>query len=77
MNFFCRIFGHTWWPEIDVPQTHWNTTKDGQILASSSKDETVRHYESCKRCSETREIPARPHDGDRPAGGEAAAATSS
>ena len=66
MNIFCRIFGHTWWPEIDVPDIRWNTTKDGHVLTASTGDQDVRHYESCKRCGDTRESAPRTHDGDRP-----------
>ena len=73
MNIFCRIFGHTWWPEIDVPDHRWNTTKDGHILAPTSGEEKVRHVEICRRCGEQRDAPARRHDGDRPAQAEAEA----
>ena len=71
MNFFCRIFGHTWVPETIAPSPHWNTTKDGHILASTSGDEPVRHLDVCRRCGERRELPARRHDADRPAPVEA------
>ena len=36
MNFFCRIFGHTWVPETIAPSPRWNTTKDGHILTATS-----------------------------------------
>ena len=63
-NIFCRIFGHTWWPEIDVPDHRWNTTKDGNILVSTVEEKDVRHYELCKRCGETRDVAPRRHDRD-------------
>jgi hypothetical protein len=72
MNFFCRLLGHTWVPDIHVPDTRWNTTKDGHILELTVGEENVRHLEVCRRCGEEREVGARSHDADRPAAGEAA-----
>jgi hypothetical protein len=66
MNFFCRIFGHTWSPAISAPEPRWNTTKDMQILASSGSGEAIRHFDKCIRCSEERELPARALDVDQP-----------
>ena len=66
MNFFCRLFGHTWIPETRSPQVRWNTTKDGHILESTAKESDVRHLEVCRRCGEERERPGRSHDQDRP-----------
>ena len=66
MNFFCRLFGHTWVPDIDVPEPRWNTTKDGHTLVPTSENESIRHLEVCRRCNEEREVGARSHDGDRP-----------
>ena len=76
MNFFCRIFGHTWWPEVDVPHHRWNTTKDGNILVSTVGDTPVRHFESCRRCGIQRDLAPRRHDGDglEPAGQESGGA---
>ena len=67
MNFFCRIFGHTWWPETLAPSVRWNTTKDGHTLVSTIGEEEVRHLEVCRRCGEQRDVPRRRHDDDRPA----------
>jgi len=66
MNIFCRLFGHTWSPAIYAPEPRWNTTKDMQILASSSAEEKVRHFDKCVRCSEERDLPSRPLDSDKP-----------
>ena len=66
MNIFCRLFGHTWWPDTRAPETRWNTTKDGHVLAPSFGEDQVRHFELCKRCGEEREAASRSHDGDRP-----------
>ena len=48
MNIFCRLFGHTWLPDIRTPDVRWNTTKDGHILAPTSGEDGVRHYEVCR-----------------------------
>ena len=66
MNFFCQLFGHTWWPEIDAPTVRWNTTKDGHVLNPHTDSETIHHYERCKRCDEVREVAGRSLDSDRP-----------
>jgi len=67
MNFFCRIFGHTWLAEIETPEVRWNTTKDGHTLVSTVGEESVRHFERCRRCDERREVGSRSHDADLPA----------
>ena len=67
MNFFCRLFGHTWWPETVAPDLRWNTTKEGHTLVLTIGDQEVQHIELCKRCGEQRDAPTRRHDGDRPA----------
>lgn len=67
MNLFCRLFGHTWWPETRAPHTRWNTTDDGLTLVPSFGEEEVTHVETCKRCGEERPAPKRRFDADRPA----------
>ena len=66
MNLFCRLFGHTWWPETRTPSLRWNTTKEGHTLTPSFGEEEVRHVELCKRCGEERSDTRRRHDDDRP-----------
>jgi len=66
MNFFCRLFGHTWVPETRVPSVRWNTTKEGHILTATVGEEPVQHVELCRRCGEVRPGAARRHDRDRP-----------
>jgi len=66
MNIFCRLFGHTWWPETDAPELRWNTTDKGHTLVPSLRGDDVRHFERCKRCGDVRELGSRRHDGDRP-----------
>lgn len=66
MNFFCRIFGHTWCAATDAPEPRWNTTDDGLVLVASVDDGGVRHYDVCRRCGVQREARARRHDSDRP-----------
>ena len=68
MNFFCRIFGHTWVPETRAPEPRWNTTKDGHVLALTAGEDEVRHVLVCRRCGEERAMGGRKHDDDRPEG---------
>ena len=55
MNFFCRIFGHTWVPVTDNPKISWNTGEDGLVLHAKASAET-RFFDECARCRERREI---------------------
>ncbi|HED66291.1 MAG TPA: hypothetical protein ENJ09_12140 [Planctomycetes bacterium] len=73
MNLFCRIFGHTWVPEIETPQVRWNTTKDMVVLEPTVDGQGIRHLEVCRRCGEQRVLPPRAHDAD-PIGGDVAQA---
>jgi len=66
MNFFCRIFGHTWSPAISAPEPRWNCTKEMQVLAASAEEGQIRHFDRCVRCGDERDLPARPLDNDRP-----------
>lgn len=56
MNFFCRLFGHTWVHKSDMPKTSWNTDKSNQLLLATPAGEP-RFYEECVRCKEQRELP--------------------
>lgn len=59
MNFFCRIFGHTWVAITDNPKIAWNTKDDGLVLHATPSAET-RFFDECARCRERREVvPAR------------------
>lgn len=60
MNFFCRIFGHTWSPTTDNPKISWNTNEDGLVLTARPAGE-VRFYDLCLRCKERREVPVKAH----------------
>lgn len=55
MNFFCRIFGHTWVPTTEAPDPRWNTTKDQVILVPTGEGD-VRHFDVCQRCGSRREV---------------------
>ena len=68
MNFFCRLFGHTWVPETRTPDPQWNTTKEGHILALTADEGAVQHFDVCRRCSEEKAAAGRSHDSDRPEG---------
>jgi hypothetical protein len=56
MNFFCRLFGHTWVHKSEMPKTSWNTDKSGLVLVAHPAGEP-RFYEECARCKERRELP--------------------
>lgn len=59
MNFFCRIFGHTWVAITDNPKISWNADEAGLLLNATPAGET-RFFDECARCRERREIvPAR------------------
>jgi len=66
MNFFCRLFGHTWLHVTRAPEPRWNTTKEGHTLVPTSGEEDVRHVLVCRRCGEETLDEARRHDADRP-----------
>lgn len=53
MNFFCRIFGHTWVHKSSTPPTSWNVDKDMLRLRPTPKGEVVL-WEECQRCGERR-----------------------
>jgi len=55
VNFFCRIFGHTWVPRTEDSNPQWNTTKAMQVLMPSATRET-RYFDVCQRCGEKREV---------------------
>ena len=55
MNFFCRLFGHTWVPAADNPKISWNAKDDGLVLHATATG-PVRFYDQCARCKERREV---------------------
>jgi hypothetical protein len=55
MNFFCRIFGHTWVHHSSNPKTSWNVDKSGNLLEPTPASEP-RFYEQCARCKEQRNV---------------------
>lgn len=66
MNLFCRLLGHTWWPETFAPELRWNTTREGHTLVPTEIEREIRHVEVCRRCGQVRDAGPRRHDGDRP-----------
>jgi hypothetical protein len=64
MNFFCRIFGHTWVARTRSPRTHWNVGKTGHTLVGTHDDEQVAHFSVCQRCGLQRDEAAMAHDRD-------------
>ena len=65
VNFFCRIFGHTWVPRTEDASTVWNTTKKGMVLMPTS-DEGTRYFDACQRCGERRDVQLGREFPDRP-----------
>lgn len=54
MNFFCRLFGHTWVPTAEDPRIRWNADKDGLQLNPTVEGQP-RFFERCARCRDVRE----------------------
>lgn len=55
MNFFCRIFGHTWVPRTEDADPRWNTTKKMAVLVPATERET-RYFDRCQRCGDERAV---------------------
>lgn len=53
MNFFCRLFGHTWVHKADDPKIRWSTAKNLSELEMTPAGEP-RFYLECARCKEQR-----------------------
>ncbi len=53
MNFFCRIYGHTWIHETQTPKVAWNNDKSLKELFPSFEGET-EFFRRCVRCGEQR-----------------------
>lgn len=51
MNFFCKIFGHTFVHKVDEPKIRWSTTKNLSELAQTVSGEP-EFYMQCVRCGE-------------------------
>ena len=51
MNFFCRLFGHTFVHKVDEPKIRWSTTKNLSELAQVASGEP-EFYTECVRCGE-------------------------
>jgi hypothetical protein len=51
MNFFCRIFGHTWVPQADNPKIRWTNAKNLSELEMTASGEPEL-YLICARCKE-------------------------
>jgi hypothetical protein len=54
MNFFCRLFGHTWVDQFENPKIVWTTAKNLSELAMTAHGEP-RFWLECARCHERRE----------------------
>jgi hypothetical protein len=61
MNFFCRLFGHTWSPATDNPKISWNTNDEGLVLTARPASDDIRFFDVCLRCREQREVQVKRH----------------
>lgn len=57
MNFFCRLYGHTWIHETQAPKVSWNNDKGLVELfprVVGAEDQGVLFFRRCVRCKEQR-----------------------
>ena len=54
MNFFCRIFGHTWLHKTEDLKIRWTTAKNMNELDMTSAG-TPKFYMECARCKVRRQ----------------------
>lgn len=54
MNFFCRLFGHTWVDKSESPKIRWSTAKNLSELDMEVHGEP-RFWRECARCNIRRE----------------------
>ena len=59
MNFFCRLFGHTWIHSSENPRISWNTAKNLSELDLTTEVEEPGFWLECRRCGERNESPTR------------------
>jgi len=61
MNFFCRIYGHTWVHEAQDPKISWNNDK-GQVQLHPIAHGEPEFLKRCQRCGDhepwKKEVPA-------------------
>lgn len=55
MNFFCRIFGHTWVPQSENPKIRWSNAKNLSELEMTVAGEP-KLYLACARCKERKDF---------------------
>ncbi|MFT4542221.1 MAG: uncharacterized metal-binding protein YceD (DUF177 family) [Planctomycetota bacterium] len=58
MNFFCKLFGHTWVHQTENVKVSWNTNKKMNELDITTEVEP-RFWLQCQRCAERNESPSR------------------
>ena len=57
MNFFCRLFRHTWQYKVRESKIRWTAAKNMNEMDQSAADEP-RPYLECARCGERIEDPS-------------------
>jgi hypothetical protein len=69
MNFFCRLFGHTWVMKTEDVKIRWTTdAKTLSTLDLTSAGEP-RFFWECARCKDRRYIESRDYKRSRPGEG--------
>lgn len=60
MNFFCRIFGHTWVHHSEDPKIRWATNEKSlnELMLTASGE--PRFFLRCARCKEERDVEQKP-----------------
>lgn len=58
MNFFCRLFGHTWVHRTEDPKISWNTGKSLSEL-HLTVDGEYKFWLECQRCKERNDAPTK------------------
>ena len=58
MNFFCKLFGHTWVHQTENVKVSWNTNKQMNELTITTQAEP-RFWLQCQRCGQRNESPSR------------------
>ncbi|MFN0243687.1 MAG: hypothetical protein ACKVWV_12405 [Planctomycetota bacterium] len=53
MNFFCRLFGHTWVHRTENPKIRW-TASENQCEMDLAAESEPQEFEECVRCKERR-----------------------
>ena len=59
MNFFCKLFGHTWVYHSENPKIAWHTSKKMNDLEMNTSATETRFWRECARCATKNDAPTR------------------